>query len=142
MRCSLTWGTLSSECNAMAAVVHSLERKRRVFMHSPTTFWKLASQPLNRSLVEVDAWEAPFSVDSVFLPAPRTCACSADEQTPISCWQEQAYMHCRYVLHPSSPHTIALSGASAQFVSADAHSCPESPCCRLESCGDVQAIID
>jgi hypothetical protein len=101
-RCHLLWEPPADrQCGTaspVAGILSALERKRRVFTHSPTTFWKLGSHFLNRSLAPFEEWRPPFVVEDVFLPAPKTCS-GCTETLPkgahVSCWQAASYMHCR-----------------------------------------------
>ena len=97
VKCMLVWGH-DGACTPIDGILSALECKRQTFMHSPTTFWTLGSQPLNRSLVPFAEWRAPFVVEDVFLPMPKSCS-GCTEEVPagahVACWQASSYMHCR-----------------------------------------------
>jgi hypothetical protein len=99
VRCLLIWGSEGgSGCSPLEGILGELARKRRVFTHSPSTFWTLASQPLNRSLAPFSEWKPPFVVADVFLPMPKTCSACTEtlpQGSYVSCWQASSYMHCR-----------------------------------------------
>jgi hypothetical protein len=99
--CMLLWTHAKRDCSPVTGILSALERKRRVFKHSPTTFWKLGSQPLNRELQPFSAWKGPFVVEDVFIPAPKTCS-GCTEELPagatVNCWQAASYMHCKCVI--------------------------------------------
>jgi hypothetical protein len=137
--CLFQWpeNTLRAGCSAMDGIMYQLARKRRVFSHSPTTFWTLASQPLNRTLRPVKEWRAPFLVQDVFLPMPKTCdgctfgTAELPAHASMRCWQTSSSMHCRCAFivrvfcidcNLSWPASI-LTASSGHFFSGSRSTC-------------------
>jgi hypothetical protein len=94
--CWFDW-TPYRDCSAVSGTLSWLMQKAKsVQKHSPTTFWKLNSGPLDRRLQPMKQWQAPFAVEHVFQPMPRSCeGCVYTPDAQVSCWQEEAYMHCK-----------------------------------------------